>query len=32
MTLEEFEAQEMIKALGYSFEVENDYQDWDIAS
>lgn len=31
MTLEEFEAAEMVKARGYSFEVENDHQDWDQA-
>ena len=31
MTLEEFEAEEVIKALGFSFEVENDHQDWDLA-
>lgn len=31
MTLEEFEAAEVVKTLGYSFEVENDHQDWDLA-
>lgn len=31
MTLEEFEAAEMVKARHYSFEVENDHQDWDQA-
>ncbi len=31
MTLEEFEAAETVKARGYSFEVENDHQDWDLA-
>jgi hypothetical protein len=31
MTLEEFEAAEIVKARGYSFEVENDHQDWDLA-
>jgi len=31
MTLEEFEAAEVVKARGYSFEVENDHQDWDQA-
>ena len=31
MTLEEFEATEVVKARGYSFEVENDHQDWDQA-
>ena len=31
MTLEEFEATETIKKFGYSFEVENDHQDWDLA-
>lgn len=31
MTLEEFEAAELVKTLGYSFEVENDHQDWDLA-
>lgn len=29
MTLEEFEAAEVVKQHGYSFEVENDHQDWD---
>ena len=31
MTLEEFEAAEIVKRQGYSFEVENDHQDWDQA-
>ena len=31
MTLEEFEAAEVVKQHGYSFEVENDHQDWDQA-
>lgn len=31
MSLEEFEAQEMVRKLGYSFEVESDHQDWDLA-
>jgi len=31
MTLEEFEVAETVKARGYSFEVENDHQDWDLA-
>lgn len=31
MTLEEFEAAEIVKQQGYSFEVENDHQDWDQA-
>jgi hypothetical protein len=31
MTLEEFEAAEVVKARGYTFEVENDHQDWDQA-
>jgi len=31
MTLEEFEKNEMVKKLGYSFEVESDYHDWDMA-
>lgn len=31
MTLEEFEAAEVVKQRGYSFEVENDHQDWDQA-
>lgn len=31
MTLDEFEATEMVKTHGYSFEVENDHQDWDLA-
>ena len=32
MTLKEFEATEVVKTLGYSFEVENDHQDWDLAA
>lgn len=31
MTLEEFEAADMVGKLGYSFEVESDHQDWDLA-
>jgi len=31
MTFEEFERNEMVKKLGYSFEVESDYHDWDMA-
>jgi hypothetical protein len=31
MTLDEFEKSEMVKELGYSFEVESDYHDWDMA-
>jgi hypothetical protein len=31
MSLEEFEADEMVKQLNYSFEVESDHQDWDLA-
>ena len=31
MTLEEFEATQTVRARGYSFEVENDHQDWDLA-
>jgi hypothetical protein len=31
MTLVEFEKNEMVKKLGYSFEVESDYHDWDMA-
>lgn len=31
LTLEEFEAQEVVKAHDYSFEVESDHQDWDLA-
>jgi len=31
MTLEEFEAAEIVRQRGYSFEVENDHQDWDQA-
>jgi hypothetical protein len=31
MSLEEFEANEMVKNLNYSFEVESDHQDWDLA-
>jgi hypothetical protein len=31
MTFDEFERREMVKKLGYSFEVENDYHDWDMA-
>jgi hypothetical protein len=31
MTLDEFEAAETVKTRGFSFEVENDHQDWDLA-
>lgn len=31
MTLDDFESAEIVKARGYSFEVENDHQDWDQA-
>lgn len=31
MSLEQFEAQNVVKQLGYSFEVESDHQDWDLA-
>jgi len=31
MTLEGFETAEIVKARGYSFEVESDHQDWDLA-
>ncbi len=31
MTLEEFETAQMVEQRGYSFEVENDHQDWDQA-
>ena len=31
MTLEQFESTRMIEKLGYSFEVESDYHDWDQA-
>jgi hypothetical protein len=31
VTLEEFEAAEIVKRQGYSFEVENDHQNWDQA-
>lgn len=31
MTLEAFEANAVVAAHGYSFEVESDYQDWDLA-
>lgn len=31
MTLAEFEAAQIVKRHGYSFEVENDHQDWDQA-
>lgn len=31
MSLEEFEARGMVAQLGYSFEVESDHQDWDLA-
>jgi hypothetical protein len=31
MTLEEFEAVQVVKQHGYSFEIESDHQDWDQA-
>ena len=31
MTLQEFEAAEIVKARAYAFDVENDHQDWDLA-
>lgn len=31
MTLDRFEVAEIVKARGYSFEVESDHQDWDLA-
>lgn len=31
MSLEEFESQRMVEQLEYSFEVESDHQDWDLA-
>ena len=31
MTLEEFETAEIVKSQGYSFDIENDHQDWDQA-
>jgi len=31
MPLAEFEARELVKQLDYSFEVESDHQDWDLA-
>ena len=31
MTLEDFERMHMLEKSGYSFEVENDYHDWDMA-
>ena len=31
MSLEEFESQRMVEQLDYSFEVESDHQDWDLA-
>ena len=31
MILEEFEARYMLEELGYSFEAESDYHDWDMA-
>jgi len=32
MSLAEFEARELVKQLNYSFEVESDHQDWDLAA
>ena len=31
ISLEEFEKKDMVRQLGYSFEVESDHQDWDMA-
>jgi hypothetical protein len=31
MSLEEFEKNDMLEKLNYSFEVESDYHDWDMA-
>lgn len=31
MSLAEFEAADVVKKHGYSFEVESDHQDWDLA-
>jgi hypothetical protein len=31
MSLAEFEAREVVKQHDYSFEVESDHQDWDLA-
>jgi len=31
VTFDEFERNEMVKKRGYSFEVESDYHDWDMA-
>jgi len=31
MSLAQFETREMVEKLGYSFEVESDHQDWDLA-
>ncbi|MBI1927579.1 hypothetical protein HYR99_25470 [Candidatus Poribacteria bacterium] len=31
MTLKEFEDQNLLEKLGYSFEAESDYHDWDMA-
>jgi len=31
MSLAEFEQREMVKQLQYTFEVESDHQDWDLA-
>jgi hypothetical protein len=31
MSLAEFEAREVVKQYDYSFEVESDHQDWDLA-
>ena len=31
ITLEEFEAQNMLEKLNYSFDAESDYHDWDMA-
>lgn len=31
LTLDEFETQSIVEKRGYSFEVESDHQDWDLA-
>ena len=31
LTLEEFEAEGVVQKRGYSFDVESDHQDWDLA-
>lgn len=32
MTLAEFESSDMVSKLGFSFQAENDHQDWDLAA